>query len=104
MSDGEKRKISLTDGSTYEVGERQYEAISELRQAISNVARGVCHNLSIVQNDGGTTRQRLWALTGDGIGLMDVAEALINQSKIARFAAVEWEGNVPSCNRSYRDH
>lgn len=87
------------------VGEHQYEAISELTQAVRNVALGATRNLSIVQNDGRTiTRSRMFSVEEDPAGLMDVADALYRQSKIVRHLAVAWEGNAHGEARSYMEH
>lgn len=105
VAEGRKRVVTLPDGSTCEVGELQYEAIAELNLAISHVAQGVATNVVIIQNDGRLlTRQRLYSMTAESAGLVEVADALVYQSKIARQIAAEWEGNARGEARSYTEH
>lgn len=104
MSEKVDRDVSLPDGSSCKVDEHQYEAIAELKQAISNVALGATLNLTIVQNDGRTiTRcRRFYRRPPDG--LTDVADALYHECKVARQVAASWDGNVSGEARSWMEH
>jgi hypothetical protein len=103
MGDGVRRVVSLPDGSTCEVSERQYAAIEELKQAISNVALGATQNLVVVQSDGRmVVRSRFFSAAQ--VGLEDVADALHGAEKLMRKLAASWEGNAPDEARSHLEH
>ncbi len=105
MATDRKMTVRLSDGSSCEVSERQYQAIAELTQTVDLVARGVVRNLSIVQNDGGEgTRQTWYVFTGERQGLDHMADALVHQSKWLRRTAAAWEGNAPAGARSRLEH
>lgn len=105
MSDGEKRIVQLPDGSYREISARQFEAITVLTDAISNVVRGDTLNLAIVENDGGRYSQKsFFSLTEDAAGLNSVADALFWLSKLSRQISASWDGNVRGDARSYLEH
>lgn len=99
----QKREVQLADGTVLMVGDRQYGAIAELSRALTAVALGDVHSLSLVVIDGaGKARKALTTISGEGLD--QLADALLEQSKVARYAATTWQGTVPPAARSFMEH
>jgi hypothetical protein len=99
----QKQAVRLPDGSVLELGARQLTAISTLNDAISNVVSGETHSLSVVEIVGAARKTRRALITISSEGLDQIADALLEQSKLARHAAASWEG-MPFVSRSYLEH
>ena len=103
MTNGPQYKFSAMDGEELEIGEKVQAGVDILRVAIECLARGVTRSFSLTEVDErGRTRKTL--VTTDGAHLGALADAVLDQSKVAFKMDSMWQGNAPIQSRSFRQH